>query len=316
MSYQGSSGVGLLEAWNTNTVPLNYSTNLSTMQTVFQNYQNYRPYPNFGEIDTWSNYGHSSYHAGTVKVEKRLSREGLTLTGFYTRSKAIDDCDNEQVCTGETYYNRSLEKGRAGFDLTNRAVAYVTYELPVGKGRKLMNHGGVLDYVLPASWNLTWIQTYQTGLPVTFTMAGSPYNYLPGNGVLRPNQIPGSDINVPNWTIGDRFATSAEHPIWNVNAFSYPAAFTSGTLGRNVINGPRLVWSQSSISKDIRIKEKVTMQVRYDINNIFKNPNFVNPTSVVNLSSPGIFGKPTSTQGGWCCLGGQFVSTLVLKLIF
>ena len=178
-----------------------------------------------------------------------------------------------------------------------------------------MNHGGMLDYVF-GGWNVTWVQTYQTGLPVTFTMAGSPYNYLPGNGVLRPNQVPGSDINVSNWSIGDRFATSAEHPIWNINAFAYPAAFTSGTLGRNVINGPRLVWSQSSIAKDIRIKEKVTMQVRYDINNIFKNPNFTNPTSVANLTSPGLFGKPTATQGGWCCLGGQFVSTLVLKLIF
>jgi hypothetical protein len=63
----------------------------------------------------------------------------------------------------------------------------VTYALPIGKGRKLMNHGGVLDYIF-GGWNLTWVQTFQTGLPVMFTMAGSPNEYLPGKGVLRPNQ--------------------------------------------------------------------------------------------------------------------------------
>jgi hypothetical protein len=315
LSYQGSAGVGLLEGWNINTVPPNVSTNLATLNTIFQSYQNYRPFPNFGEIDQWGNFGHSTYHAGTVKVEKRFA-QGFTVTSFYSRSKAIDDCDNDQVCTGETYYNRALEKGRAGYDLTNRSVTYATYALPIGKSRKFLNHGGVLDYVF-GGWNVTWVQTFQTGLPVTFTMAGSPYNYLPGNGVVRPDQIgSNSQVIVPNWTIGDRFNTKIENPIWNANAFAYPAAFTLGTLGRNTINGPHLVWSQASASKQIHVKELATLELRYDINNIFKNPNFTNPSSTVNLTSPGLFGKLTGTQGGWCCLGGQFVATFVAKLVF
>ena len=318
LSYEGSAGVGLLEAWNINTIPFGISTSPTTLNTIFANQQNYRPFPNFGEIDQWGNFGHSTYHAGTVKLTKRFSH-GFTISSFYTRSKAIDDCDNDMLCTGETYYNRGLEKGRAGYDLTNRTVTYATYALPLGKGRKFMDRGGILDYIF-GGWNVTWVQTYQSGLPVTFTMSGSPYNYLPGNQTatgLRPNQIlPNSQVVVPNWSIGDRFATSIENPIWNINAFAYPAAFTAGTLGRNTVNGPHLVWSQASAAKEIRIRELATLQLRYDINNIFKNPNFVNPTSVVNLTSPGLFGKPTATQGGWCCLGGQFVATFVAKLIF
>jgi hypothetical protein len=95
--------------------------------------------------------------------------------------------------------------------------------------------------------------------------------------------------------------------------FAYPAAFT---LGRNALNGPHLVWSQASASKDIRFRELATLQLRYDVNNVFKNPNFLNPSSVVNLTSPGLFGKLTGTQGGWCCIGGQYVATFTAKLSF
>ncbi len=321
LSYQGSAGNGLLEGWNMNTVPLNISTNPAVLQKIYQNYQSYLPYPNFGNITMWSNFGHSTYHAGTIKIQKRFS-QGLTLMSFYTYSKAIDDCDNDGICYGQTFYDRSLEKGPSGFDVANRFVTYATYELPLGKGRQLMNRGGVLDYVF-GGWNVTWIQTFQSGLPVTFTMAGSPYNYLAGNtgtGAgqgLRPDQIlPNGGVIVPNFTIGQRFATQYENPIWNVNAFGYPAAFTLGTLGRNTLDGPRLAWSQASASKIFTIRERIHFAIRYDINNVFKNPNFTNPSSVVNLGSPGLFGKLTGTQGGWCCLGGQFVGTLGLKLTF
>jgi hypothetical protein len=315
LSYQGSAGVGLLEGWNINTIPLNISTDLNTLKAIYANQQPYRPFPNFGEIDQWGNFGHSTYHAGTVKVVKRFSH-GLTLTSFYTKSKTIDECDNDKICTGETYYNRSLEKGRANFDIANRTVTYATYALPLGKGRRFMSRGGVLDYVF-GGWSVTWVQTFQSGLPVMFTMAGSPYQYLPGNGVQRPNQVgPNSSVIVPNWSIGDRFATNFENPIWNVNAFAYPAPFTAGALGRDTVNGPHLVWSQSSASKEIHIREFATLQLRYDINNIFKNPNFINPSSVVNITSPGLFGKPTGTQGSACCLGSQFVATFGVKLMF
>jgi hypothetical protein len=308
LNYVGSAGVGLLEGWNINTIPLGNSA-------AYSNQQPNLPFPNFGTITQWGNFGHSTYHAGSVKVLKRFSH-GFTLTSFYTKSKALDECDNDTTCSGETFYNRSLEKGRANFDIANRAVAYATYALPVGKGRKFMNRGGVLDYIF-GGWNVTWIQTFQSGLPVMFTLAGSTNTYLPGNGVQRPDQVgPNSSVLVSNWTIGNRFPLGAANPLWNLSSFVNPAAFTAGTVGRDTINGPHLVWSQASASKEIHIREFATLQLRYDVNNVFKNPNFTNPNSVVNLSSPGVFARVTGVTGGFCCLGGMFIGDFVVKLTF
>ena len=64
------------------------------------------------------------------------------------------------------------------------------------------------------------------------------------------------------------------------------------------------------------MKEKYNLDIRFDINNVFKMPNFSNPSSAVNIVNPGLFGKPTGTVGGWCCLGGQFAGLLVAKLWF
>jgi hypothetical protein len=178
-----------------------------------------------------------------------------------------------------------------------------------------MSAGGVQDYFL-GGWNLSFIQTFQSGTPVTFTIAGSPNRYLP-IGQVRPNQIlPNDQLLVPDYHIGDRFNNSLKNPMWNINAFANPPAYVPGTLGRNTIEGPALNWTQGSLAKIINVREKYNLEVRFDINNVLKEPNFVNPISTVNLSNPGLFGKPTGTQGGWCCLGGQFTGTLVLKLYF
>ena len=313
LSYQGSAGVGLLNAWDTNVIPLNISNDTNVLNRVFSDQQTYKPYPQFGSIKLWSNFGHSSFHSGTLKFEKRYSR-GLTLTSFYTWSKAMDESDADDLATGITYYNRRLEKGRAGFDVTHRSVTYATWELPFGKDRKWMKSGGWMNQVF-GNWNLSGVQTFQSGTPVTFTFTGSPNRYLPG--VYRPNQIlPNDQVTVDNWTIGDRFNNNLKNPIWNIAAFQFPAAYTAGTVGRNTIEGPGMIWTQGSLAKTVKMTERLNLDLRFDINNVFKRPNFVNPGSVVNLVNPALFGKPVTTLGGFCCLGGQFVGTFVAKLYF
>ena len=136
--YEGSAGVGLLENWNINQIPLDVSPNPAVLGQIFRATQNYLPYPQFGTINLFSNFGHNTHHAATLRVEKRYA-VGLTVLETYTFQKTMDDCDVDGACTGVSYYNRSLEKARAGYDITHHFLHMMTYDLPFGKGRRWLN---------------------------------------------------------------------------------------------------------------------------------------------------------------------------------
>ncbi|HZT28724.1 MAG TPA: TonB-dependent receptor [Bryobacteraceae bacterium] len=315
MMYQGSSGVGLIERWQANTFPIDFAAGNPTLQNqVFAAAQNYRPFPNFGNVYLRSNFGHSTYHSGTVKLEKRYS-QGLTFSTFYTFSKAIDSQDSDNSGSGVApLQNRALEKARAGYDRNHRFIAFATYELPVGKGRKFMNRGGVLNAIF-GGYEIAWIQTLESGNPYTFSFADSPYNYYPTfAGDRRPNLVKQPTL-LPNWgNVGpDRFNQEGRNPIIDINDFAYPAAFTPGNSGRNIMTGTRLLWTQVSAQKNWTIKERARLQLRWDFQNPFHNYNFDPPSLTVTFKDPGSFGKLLSDQRT-ASIGGEPLMDLTLQL--
>ena len=300
--YQGTAGVGLLNNWDTNVIPLNISTDPVVLNQIFQSAQNYKPYPQFGSVKLYSNFGHSTYHSGTLRFERRFT-SGMTLVGLYTLAKALDESDDDGTANGVTYYNRALEKGRAGYDIRHRYMSVLSYELPIGKGRRWMNRGGVANQVL-GGWDVIWPLTLQSGPPATVTYAGSPNRYLP-MGVSRPNVL-SPDYVTPNWEIGpNRFPTSAQNPYLQFGDFAYPAAFTVGTLGRNVFESPGMTWVQLSVSKSwLFFSERLKGTLRADFNNLpFKQPQLAAPNSVYNANSPLTFGRFTSLLGPFASIG-------------
>jgi hypothetical protein len=324
LTYTGSAGESLLEDWNINAMPVNFgSGNPALQNAAFAAPQNYRPYPQFGTIDELSNFGHSTYHAGTVKVQKRSSR-GLVFTASYTFSKAIDEQDSNTTGDGVApVQDRSLDKGRAGYDRNHVFVASATYDLPFGRGKALLNRGGAWNYAV-GGYQIAWIQTFQSGLPMTFTFANSPYNYFPTYaGDQWPNVVPGCNANMyPNWkslmaSSTNRLSEAAINPVLNVNCFSYPPAFTPGDAGRNIVSGPGLICSTISVKKDLAVRERYRVQVRLDMNNPFKNWAFSNPTTSFSLVNPQLFGKITSVpQTSPGEFGGAPLMNLSLKFFW
>ncbi len=303
VQYQGQSGVGLINSWDMNVLPLDISGDRATLDTIFLATQNYKPYRQFGSVNLFSNYGHNSYHGGTIRIEKRHSA-GLSFNAFYTWAKTLNENEGDGGDSGVTFYNRRLEKARSSTDIRHRFVSVMNWELPFGKGRALMNRGGALDHAL-GGWELTWTQTFQSGQPFTAGFGGSPNRYLAGES--RPNiTTTNEQAAVKDWTIGaNRFPTSAQNPYLNFSSFAYPAAYTPGNLGRNTFEGPGLNWTQLSLAKWWKIGEKLRFQARVDGNNFFpkKQPNYSNPAASFNTNNPAAFGRGFGTRGSFSDVG-------------
>jgi hypothetical protein len=313
--YQGSAGVKLMNTWNINVQPIGFfPSDTATLDKIRTNFQSYKPYPQFGNVNLVSNFGHNTYHSATLRFEKRYSA-GLNMTSFYTWSKTLDNADDDGAVSGITYYNRSLDKGRANYDVHHRWVSNITYELPFGKGRAWMNKGGLVNTLL-GGWEIVWIQTFQSGPPFTVNFAGSTSNYLPGVG-NRPNQIlPDDQVKLEHVDIGpNRFPFAAQTRYLNINGFAYPAAYTIGTLGRNTLEAPGVIWPQTSVQKTWLILDRLRFTLRGDINNVYKYHNFNPPNSTFNKSDPSAFGTFTGTRGSFSDIGtGRWHAILVFRL--
>ena len=316
--YQGSNGVGLIpgagvassttapnpgNAVNINVLPQSIynSTNATLLSTVYANSQAYLAYPQFGTITAYGNYGHSTYHGLVTRVERRFN-SGLSYNFLFTWSKNLGGTAGP----GWQFYNWGLTKGPISTDLKYQFTSQATYDLPFGKHRRFLNRNTTAGYITDVflgGWTLTTIQSLRTGLPVFFTMAGSPNRYLPGQ--TQPNIVAGQAINVPNYAVGPNlWPQSNQSPWFNINAFSYPAAYMAGNAGVGIARAGGVWWPEYSIYKSWAYKEKYKITVRVDTHNLLpKTRAFQSPNTVVNITSPQSFGRFAPTTGysysGW-----------------
>lgn len=298
ISYQGSNGVGLIEAWELNTFPIDFGANDPALRAAaFARPQDYRPFPHFGNISMRSNFGHSTHHAGTVKLDKRMTG-GLLFSTFYTFSKTIDSqSDNNQGAGVAPVNNRNLEKAVSEFNRSHRFIFSAIWELPMGKNRMWLKTG-VLSHVL-GDWELAGVQTLESGNPLTFSFANSPYNYFATfAGLRRPDVVRSSPRLRDNWQdFGpNRFNLSEINPVIDINYFAYPAPFTPGNLGRNTVTGFPLNWTQLSIKRNFPIKERFRAELRWDMQNPFHKFSFFPPTTAVDFRNPQTFAKVSSDE--------------------
>ena len=200
--------------------------------------------------------------------------------------------------------------------MRHRFVTSAIYELPVGKGRRFMNRGGVLNMLL-GGYEIAWIQTVETGNPIGFSFANSPNNYYPtsiGNWV--PNLV--GTPSMPAFGVGkliggNRFDQVQENALVDINNFAAPPAFTVGNAGRNIMTGPASYYSQVSAKKNFKIRERFNLQVRWDFQNPFHNYGFSPPTNQVDFRNPRLFGKITSDVAT-ANLNGEPLMNLTLRL--
>jgi len=248
-----------------------------------------RPLAAFGPIDVKSADDNSHFHAWQTSLNRRF-QSGVSFSAHYMWSHGIND---GSTGGGEADYAqntacRTCEVASADFDVRHTFTANTVLELPFGKGRHFLNSNGPANAVL-GGWQMSGLGTFRSGNPVNVTMSRPASALLDGlslqnnSSYQRPNYMSGVSVVPANQTISN----------WiNAAAFSTPANGTWGNAGRNLIRGPQFWQADISLTKHMRISEKLGLTFRADAFNVFNRAQFGDPSG--NLSSSS-FGTITST---------------------
>jgi hypothetical protein len=217
---------------------------------------------------------------------------GLALLGSYTWSKSIDDASNFFTSAGDpnfpqNSYDLRAERARSNFDVRHRLSVSYAYDLPFGRGRALVNDGGFLTTLL-TGWQTFGIVTAQTGRPFTVALIQEFDNSGTGRSSL------GFGANDRPNLVGDPHAGPRTPERWfNTAAFAFPAPGTFGNAGRNILEGPGYHNVNASLVKNTALGERVSLQLRAEVFNLFNHPNLNLPDNF--LGSP-TFGRVTSAR--------------------
>jgi hypothetical protein len=237
----------------------------------------FRTLPGVTNIAWLESSANSAYSSLQVTFEKRYSK-GLYLLSNWTWAHSLDNVGGDGGANGpipQDPRNRRGDWSSSNADMRHRVNLAGSYQLPFGgKMTSPMRH-------LVSNWELGGLLVMQSGLPFTATVAGSPSNTGAGS---RANPVPGADPKVSDQSINRWFNTAA---------FTTPAAFTWGTLGRNTLRGPGIFNVDMSASKKFVFRESRSLQFRAEFFNGLNHPQFGLPASTIGVGGAGTI---TSTQ--------------------
>jgi hypothetical protein len=247
-----------------------------------------RPFPQYtGFSNTNAADGNSSYNALQVKFEKRFGAG--TLLASYTRSKLISDLEQQAAFTNgvgayivQDYNNLRGERSLAAYDTPNNLVISYVYDLPVGKGHSFLGNLPGPVSKLVSGWGINGISTFQSGNPLTLSVATNNTNSF--GGTPRPTVIAGCN------KIMSGSAQSRVNEWFNTACFVTPPAFTFGTESRtdpNLRSAGVANWDFAAV-KDTTITERFVLQFRAEIFNLFNRVQFSPPNTTVGSSTYGV----------------------------
>ena len=247
-----------------------------------------RPYPQFSSVNLSGDTpgASSSFNALVVRYNWQISG-GLNLLTTYQWSKAIDNASEwqgwEVSDTLRDYYNLAVDRSISAHDLPQSFVTALVYELPVGKGKKLLADAHPVVNAVLGGWQVSSIVRFGSGLPLAFSAPNTLSNY--GFQIQRPNV---SDLN----------AASVNNPTpdrwFNTDAFKSPGTYEIGNLTRwtpNIRFGPTR-HADFALLKNFRFHERYKVQFRAEMFNMTNTPQFGRPATTVGNAD---FGKVSGT---------------------
>jgi Carboxypeptidase regulatory-like domain/TonB dependent receptor len=240
------------------------------------------PFPQYTGV-TWNRapVGDSYYNAMTVQLQHR-DAHGLFFQIAYTLSKEIDDINERYNGRGGTIIdpnNLGRSRGLAEYDRPQFLTINYIYQLPFGPGHKVFGSGLISKII--ANWQLAGVTAYGSGLPIVITAPGS--TYLPGIGAVADR-------------LHDPHLRSGQNPQhwFDTTAYGIPAPFTVGTGNRIEpdLRGPAYGQWDMGLARKQPIAERATLELRFDVLNVFNNRQLNAPNGGV---TSGTFGQITGS---------------------
>ena len=276
------------------------------------------PYPQYRDMtNNFDTSGSDRYDGMQLSVQKRTGN-GLTFLVAYTLSRTLSNTDSGFSTfnfRGLNNLNPNAEWSIANDDRTHVLNIAHVYELPIGPGKKFLNHGGTLMKNLVGGWEFNGIYTYSSGTPVQITCGanspnGSPLRYSAQD---RCNINPGSfSVNWNGYYTGQ--------PIINPNKFSDPGAWGLGNA-LPIYSAFRYPFQSNEnigLAKKFFLGERVQAEMRMEYYNVLNrmqvagslNSQLNNGTPFGFFSNGGQPGGVGSVQQGNTPRQGQLFLTI------
>jgi hypothetical protein len=253
-------------------------------------------------------------------LERRFSN-GLSLQASFTWAKILTDADsilpgiNGGISQIQNPGNLQNEKAVSSQDVPYTFSAAPLYELPFGKGKRLLNHGIVGAIV--GGWQIGAVLRYQTGIPISFGCAQS----IPGwDNCIRFNQTGISPFSpsVLNGTFnpfGDTyFAPACQYAGQSGCAFADPntllvsqgskttvqqtrGAYAFGNYPRNTpyARAPNYYNEDFSVIRNFHFTESAFLQMKAEFLNAFNRHIFSLPDANPNDANFGVVNNTIDT---------------------
>jgi hypothetical protein len=256
------------------------------------------PFDSFGHINQLNSIANSNYNALQTTFRVR-GWHGLAAQFSYTWAHALDmDTDYRHVLPLDSS-NLKAEYGNGDFDTRHNFTSFFTYDVPKAPWANGWS-GRIVN-----GWQVSSLLSFHSGQP----FGGSPR--------------PGLDV-IANPFAGVSHAFNKGGVTWiNPSAFCTPGAAGCtgptdplGDLTRNKYYGPGFQDVDLSIIKNIPIRERLKIQLRAEMYNLFNHINLASGNGTVSGS-----GKITDTIGDFNGAPGigpgeAFNMQLVAKIIF
>jgi len=273
---------------------------LSVMRDINQNGAFSAQYPNYGSIIQLNSIGNSNYNSLQTTLKVR-TWHGFTAQFGYTWAHALDTVTEYRGAIPFDSFNLRQEYGSGDFDTRHNFTAFWNYDIPGSShGPKWLSHG----------WQVSSLLSFHSGQPFNFN-----------GGTQRPGM---NLIGDPYAGVKHDFNLAAGGEPWvNPAAFCAPGSAgcpgttdPAGNLGRNALYGPGFADVDLSVFKNIPIRERLRLQLRAEMFNVFNRKNLA--TGAGSVGSNGVVSDTIGDYNGAPGLGpGEpFNMQIAAKIIF